>query len=173
MSPKYEFGEGVASSRTPPSDPLQVRYAALFRQQREIVAEMRRLRLELQRGVCVICGTAFVRQRVTRVYCSQKCANAAFVARGRANGTMDVQAVRDALPLLIAGRLMTPRSIEIVQQVLALGGLNQQTVAAEEVGLSRQRVSQIMAQASKLAHTVLLMKAALIQETHTGEVTQP
>lgn len=139
-------------------DPLQARWAALSQQEREIVAEKRRLRHEMQIGHCEVCGVEFRRQRVTKKVCSQKCTIAAYAKRQ--NASFDVDLIREALPLLMAGHLLTGRSLAIVERAVLRTGAY--AVVAEEVGVSRQRIQQIMKQADRMARIALAMKHAVI-----------
>lgn len=151
------FGRGNASERA--EDPLRQRWDELARQQRAIVTEMRELRLKMAVGQCEVCGAEFRRNRVTRKYCSSKCTMASYAAH---NKTYDLVALREALPLLVAGRLLSPRVLNIVQIALRTPG--PQAPIAEEVGVSRQRVQQVLAQANRVAKIALAMKAAVLAE---------
>lgn len=153
-----------AANRDDVASPLQQRYVALQKQQREIVAEMRDLKRRMRIGLCEICGKEFVRERVTRRYCGQSCTMKAMWMR-RHGAIVDNDAavqIREALPLLRAGRLMTVQSLEIVTRIV--DGQWSHMVAAENVGISKQRVSQVMGKAAQLAKLALAMKAAVLSQ---------
>ena len=138
-------------------DPRQARYCELARRQREIIGELRRLRLEMRVGICEVCGREFTRARVTKRVCSPLCTAKAYVNRQRKE--VDVAILTEAYPLLRASGMLPQREVEILDCLV--NGANRQTLA-EEQGLSRQRIQQVLARAGQLAKIVLLVKRAAI-----------
>lgn len=154
-----EIGDVSIKVREPFIDERQQRIAALFRQQREIVAEIRRLKSEMKEGICDECGKPFYRIRVTKRHCSQACNHQAWMMRERKNGSVNYKIIEEALPMLKAACLMTPRCFEILDTLIAVS--HNQNRAAEEIGITHQRVQQIAMRATKLGRAALLMKAAM------------
>lgn len=138
-------------------DLLQQQYIVAEKKHREASDDMRRLRLLLRVGICEVCGAEFTRLRVTKRVCSQKCNTMAYARRFTSKRhPSSLARIREALPIIKAGGLLTERAIAILEK--CLGG-----DSPTEIGLSRQRLDQVLGQASKIAKTVLFMRAAIQQ----------
>jgi hypothetical protein len=145
--------------RAVPVDSAMVRWRQLRDQARHIKVEMERLKEQMRTGICEVCGAAFVRRRVTRRHCSNVCVTKAHLDRLSA---CDIPAIRETWPLIEASGQMSDAALAVVRAVVKDG--RPIPDVADIVGLSRQRVHQLLGRATKLARFLQAVKGAMRED---------
>jgi hypothetical protein len=156
---------GVVERR--PYTGLQAEYAELQREQRRIRARLRELRGQLAEGVCEVCGGGFTRTRATRRFCSSAC-TLKFHVEYRKGQSYSIPEIRAAWPAIVAAGLLTARNAEICLQVMA--SCQNTHAASEEIGLSHQRVSQVLIKATRMARLVARVNEASLAQRQAKEI---
>lgn len=154
---------GVVNLRVSPepTDPLQLRWSQIGREIAELRKERERLRIQMQNGICEVCGTAFKRVRATKAVCGQKCATQKSMLH-RANGAYDVLLLREMLPLLEVSGQFKPRVLDIIRMVIIEGRAANQT--GDYFHLAHQRISQILQRATGVARLMKQMQMMIRAE---------
>lgn len=149
LSPDAEHSARAPSHVATADDPILRRLVELRAQRRSIVTELRALKIRAKTGRCGVCGREFTRTRITKRRCSPTCDRQARRMRHPPQRVEDERLVREALPLLDAAHVLSPRTLAVVTRIV--GGEMTRRSIAEDLGLSRQTVSQMMRRAVDLS----------------------
>jgi hypothetical protein len=141
-----------------PLHPLQRRYREIAAEIRQLRKEQREIKDQMQSGICETCGEPFVRNRVTKRFCSQACIVKEYTAR-TPDGRLNLSLVREMWPLLVQSGQLTPRTVTVLNELV--NGRKDAAELADHFDISRQRIDQMMGRAAKVAKLLRGLQAVV------------